>query len=140
MFGKAGSDDAGGRTVNGIRSQSKEKIFECAIDGPKLTRLQDALDLIGEARAAGATLVVLPVERLDSAFFELKSGLAGEMVQKFITYQLRLAIVGDTQAAQSESKSLRDFIREANRGQSVWFVERREELDALLDGQGAGNR
>jgi hypothetical protein len=56
------------------------------------------------------------------------------MVQKFITYQLRLAIVGDTRAAQFESKPLRDFIREANRGQSVWFVERREELDALLDG------
>lgn len=93
---------------------------------------QDALDLIGEARSAGATLVALPVGRLDAAFFELRSGLAGEMLQKFVTYQLRVAIVGDTRAMCETSKSLRDFIREANQGTSVWFVQSREELDARL--------
>lgn len=90
------------------------RVLECAAEGPLLRTAQDTVDLIGEAKSAGANLVVLPIARLDPAFFQLRTGIAGEMVQNFVTYQLTAAIVGDTTQLEAESKSLRDFIRESN--------------------------
>lgn len=125
--------------MSGTRPGLSEKIFEYAQEGPLLSRVQDALDLIGEARSADATFVVIPLGRLDPSFFELRTMLAGEMLQKFATYQVRVAIVGDTSAICAESKSLRDFIREANRGVAAWFVQNREELALRLAGASAGS-
>lgn len=53
--------------------------------------------------------------------------MAGEILQKFSTYNHKLAIVGDFSGI--ESKSLRDFIRESNRTGRILFVDNRE--DAL---------
>lgn len=128
----AGQNDAGGRSVSETRPALSGNTFECPQEGPLLSRVQDALDLIGAARSAGASLVVIPVNRLTPSFFELRTMLAGEMLQKFATYQVRVAIVGDTSALCTESKSLRDFIREANRGEVAWFVQSREELELRL--------
>jgi hypothetical protein len=97
-------------------------------EGPILTRKQDLLDLIPEAFAQKASVLVVPVPRLDPAFFQLRSGLAGEFVQKIVNYQLKLVIVGDISAQVAASEALRDFVREANRGNSVFFVPH---LDAL---------
>jgi hypothetical protein len=114
-----------------------QRILDLPAEGPLLRTGQDANDLIGEAKAAGAGLVVLPITRLDPAFLELRSGIAGDMVQKFVTYQVAVAIVGDTSPLESESKSLRDFIRESNRRGSVWFLA---DKDALREKLGTGNR
>jgi hypothetical protein len=108
------------------------RIFECAPDGKKVRGERDALDLIGEAMRQGASLVLIPVERLGEDFFKLRTRVAGEIVQKFVTYRMRLAIVGDISGHLSESSALRDFVREANRGDQVWFVANREELERRL--------
>jgi hypothetical protein len=107
-------------------------IFECDFDGPRLRTAQDANDLIGEAGRANASLVVLPVDRLPPEFFELRTGLAGEMLQKFVNYRKRLAILGDFSAYTTASKSFRDFVTECNRGNSIWFLSSRDELEARL--------
>jgi uncharacterized protein DUF4180 len=114
-----------------------KRVLECSAEGPLLCTAQDAVDLIGEAKSAGANVVVLPVTRLDPAFFQLGTGIAGEMVQKFVTYQVAAAIVGETSQLESESKSLRDFIRESNQRGSIWFLANKEELQARL---GTANR
>lgn len=36
----------------------------------------DATDLIGEVRSADASTAVVPLERIDPAFFELRTGVA----------------------------------------------------------------
>ena len=72
-----------------------ERIAECAPDGPKLSTDRDAAALIGDALGRRASTVVLPVTRLDNAFFQLRTRIAGQIVQKFANYRLRLAIVGD---------------------------------------------
>jgi predicted dehydrogenase len=114
-----------------------KRVLECSAEGPLLRTAQDAVDLIGEAKSAGANVVVLPVTRLDPAFFQLGTGIAGEMVQKFVTYQVAAAIVGETSQLESESKSLRDFIRESNQRGLIWFLANKEELQARL---GTANR
>jgi hypothetical protein len=115
-----------------FQNKPVERIFECSAEGPALSAVQDAVDLMGEAMAASATLVILPICRLDPAFFQLRTGLAGEILQKFVNYRLKVAILGDYTQLASDSIPLRDFIRESNRGNSIWFVADRKELEERL--------
>jgi hypothetical protein len=101
----------------------------CAADGPPLSTGQDAVDVIANA---GADVVAVPVARLDPGFFTLASGVAGEIVQKFVNYRVRLAIVGDIAGPLAASSSLRAFVAESNRRRDCWFVADLAELGARL--------
>jgi hypothetical protein len=103
-------------------------VRQCAADGAPIRTARDATDLISEAWEERAKVLAIPVERLHPDFFQLSSGVAGEIVQKFATYKMRVAIVGDISRYVDESTSLRDFVREANRGDQLWFVAKREEI------------
>jgi Domain of unknown function (DUF4180) len=105
------------------------RIFECAAEGTPLRSGRDATDLMSMAWEHRATLVAIPAERLGDDFFRLKTGVAGEIVQKFVNYHLPLAIVGDISRYLDESTALRDFVRESNRGNQVWFVASIDDLD-----------
>jgi len=74
--------------------------------------------------------VAVPVSRFDESFFRLRSGLAGEIMQKFVNYQVRLVVVGDISAQVAASTALRDLVTESNRGRHIWFVD---DLDELAD-------
>ena len=102
------------------------------VEGPPLAVSRDASDLVGEAFSVSAELVVLPVERLSPDFLRLSSGLAGEVLQKFVNYGLKIAILGDVSAALAASGPLRDFVYESNRGRSVWFAPDLPALEALI--------
>ena len=79
-----------------------------------------ALDLLASVRhETGCSAVVLFQEQLDGAFFRLSTGLAGEVLQKFVNYQMKLVIVGDFSGYTS--KPLQDFIRESNGGRQICF-------------------
>ena len=103
-----------------------------AYAGPPLRAERDASDLIGQAGFEGAALVAVPVDALDPSFFELSSGLAGAVVQKFVQYGLRLAVVGDVSPYTAGSEPLRAFVRESNRGRQLWFTDSPEELAERL--------
>ena len=115
-----------------VQRRSGEGVLVCAPDGPAVASTQDALDLIGATYGHDADVVAIPVARLDESFFRLRSGLAGEIMQKFVNYQVRLAIVGDIAEHVEASDALRDLVRESNRGGHVWFVADLDELDAHL--------
>lgn len=81
----------------------------------------DALDAIMSANyEVGAHRVILNKSAFNEDFFVLSTGLAGEILQKFVNYRMRLAIVGDF--GHYTSKPLKDFIRESNRGNHIGFV------------------
>ncbi len=105
-------------------------VFFCPPDGAPLASERDAVDLIGAAGDAG--WVAIPAQRLDPAFFSLSNGLAGAFLQKFVTYGLRVAIVGDIDAHTAASGALRDFVRESNAGERLWFVPSAAALTARL--------
>ena len=104
------------------------RVIECVADGRLVRTSQDAIDLIGDARSHQADLVVIPIERLGDDFFRLRTGIAGEVIQKFVTYGVCLAILGDISRHLNESSALRDFVREANQGSHCMFVTNREEI------------
>lgn len=91
----------------------------------------DAMDLLATVRyETGCTAMVLAKACLDESFFRLSSGLAGEVLQKFVNYQMRLAIVGDY--SHYTSKPLKDFIYESNQGTQVGFLNTEEKALAWL--------
>ncbi|MEU0335281.1 DUF4180 domain-containing protein [Streptomyces sp. NPDC006193] len=110
------------------------RVLRCAPDGPLLDGESAALDLIGDALGQDAGLVAVPVERIAGDFFRLRSGVAGAVVQKFAVYRLRLAVLGDVSAQVARSTALRDFVRECNRGDQLWFLADEAELDERLRG------
>ncbi len=112
--------------------KSGQRIFECAADGPPIACERDATDIIGAAFAAQPDWILIPVARLDEKFLDLKTRLAGAVLQKFVNYGFRVALVGDVSSAQAASAPLRDFIRETNAGTQIWFCPDREDFAARL--------
>jgi hypothetical protein len=103
----------------------------CDTVGRPIATVQDALDLIGAA-VSQAEVVAVPTARFDDAFFTLRTGLAGEIMQKFVNYRLRLVIIGDLSRHLESSSALRALVHESNRGQHIWFVADLDELGARL--------
>jgi hypothetical protein len=101
-------------------------------DGGPLRGDRDAVDMIGDAIGHEVTWIAVPTERLGDDFFRLSTRIAGEVIQKFVNYHRRLAIVGDISRHLEASPPLRDFVYESNRGRHVWFVADRAELERRL--------
>ncbi|MCD2442711.1 DUF4180 domain-containing protein [Agromyces sp. SYSU K20354] len=110
------------------------RVLHIAAEGAPISTPDDAADLVGDAWANQAELVAVPVERLDPAFFDLRTGIAGEITQKLVNYRLRLAVVGDIAQHVDASAALRDYVWESNRGAQVWFVADDAALEAKLAG------
>jgi hypothetical protein len=109
------------------------RVLELIADESKLQTYNDAVELIGKSFENRATLIVIPVECLDDEFFQLSTRIAGELIQKFVQYRQRLAIVGDISGFLAESSALRAFVIESNRGKDVWFLASRAELSRRLE-------
>ncbi len=92
--------------------------------------VQDALDIMANAAYGGATKLILHEKNITPDFFDLKTRIAGDILQKFSNYNMPLAIVGDF--SKYTSKSLRDFIYESNKGGMVNFVSSVEEAKERL--------
>lgn len=101
------------------------RIAEIVSDEIVLHSSEDGLDLLGNVYYQGFDKLVLHKKNIHPDFFDLKTGIAGETLQKFSNYGMRLAIVGDF--ASEKSKALNDFIGESNKGKLVNFVSTLEE-------------
>ncbi|WP_244554594.1 DUF4180 domain-containing protein [Pontibacter indicus] len=82
--------------------------------------VEDGIDLLGNIYYQDFDRVILHEQNITPDFFELKNGMAGEILQKFANYRVRLAIVGDF--SKYNRQSVQDFIRESNKGRQVNFV------------------
>ncbi len=74
--------------------------------------------------------IALNKEAIVDDFFLLSKGLAGEILQKFATYQIKFAIYGDF--SKYTSKPLKDFIYESNQGKDIFFIKNEEEAIKML--------
>jgi hypothetical protein len=96
-----------------------------------ITTAGDGLDLLGSLYFQGFDKVIIHSSHITPAFFDLKTGIAGEVLQKFSNYRVHLAIVGDF--SSNQSRSMQDFISESNRSGHINFVDSTEKaIDKLL--------
>lgn len=101
--------------------QSQDVIFHNA---------EDAAELLMNCLYQDSDSIILYEHNLPPAFFDLKTKLAGDILQKFSTYNGRLAIIGDF--SKYDSKSLADFIYESNKQGRINFVSTLEDAKAAL--------
>lgn len=106
------------------------RVYEYA--GGVLRTEADALDVIGSLFGTGTDVVAVPADLLAPEFFDLRTGLAGAVMQKFTQYGFVLAVLGDLSAHTDRSTALRSLVHESNRGRHIWFVPDRSALDARL--------
>ena len=110
-------------------SKLENKGTLCALvncENTVITDTQSALDLLMSAKCdIGTKNIVISKQLITEDFFVLSTGLAGEILQKFVNYGGRIAIYGDY--SHYTSKPLRDFIYESNKGKDVFFVSSLEE-------------
>ncbi len=121
-------------TTQTLTHQGKTIALVTAVQQPVST-VTAALDLMMSLHYhSGASRIAIAKECLNEDFFILSTGLAGEILQKFINYKMKVAIYGDY--AKYTSKPLKDFIYESNKGRDIFFTATKEEaLDRLAAAQ-----
>lgn len=112
----------------------KEKNVDIALvsSGEKvIIDTQSALDLAMTVKyETGTNKIIMDKRNISDEFFILSSGMAGEILQKFINYHIKIAIYGDYSGYTS--KPLKDFIYESNKGKDVFFVSTLDEAVDML--------
>ncbi|KGE20853.1 DUF4180 domain-containing protein [Paenibacillus wynnii] len=87
-----------------------------------IRNVQDALDLMASIKHIhDSNKIVIRQSNITEEFFELKTRLAGNILQKYVNYHTKLAVLGNFEVYNSNS--LRDSIYECNKGEQVFFLE-----------------
>ena len=106
-----------------IHSINETQIEEIVADGIIIKNYQDFLDITANCPSRN---VVIHKENIIPEFFDLKTKIAGDILQKASNYRIRIGIVGEFKAIKS--KSLRDFIYESNKTEEILFKENIEDI------------
>jgi len=95
-----------------------------------ISTIENGTDTLGNLYYQDFDKVLLYEKNIAPEFFNLKNGMAGEILQKFSNHRVHLVFVGDF--SKFDSKSLHDFIYESNKGQHVNFAGSQVEALKLL--------
>lgn len=87
---------------------------------------QDMLDIMANV---STNYIVLHEHNFEKEFFDLKTGVLGEVLLKCTNYRVYLAIIGDF--SQYESKALKAFIYESNKHRDYLFVSSLDEVKKI---------
>lgn len=107
--------------------EKDNKIFTLITGNEKIiVDVQSALDIAMSAKYdTNTNKIIIDKKIITEDFFILSSGLAGEILQKYINYNIKVAIYGDY--SRYTSKPLKDFIYESNKGNDIFFVSSKDE-------------
>ena len=103
------------------------KIAEVTSDTIIINTTSDGLNLLGNLYYQGFDKIIIHEKNITPNFFDLKNGIAGEILQKFSNYRVRLAIVGDF--SKYTGKSINDLMYESNKGRQINFMA--SQLEAI---------
>jgi hypothetical protein len=100
---------------------AESRAIEIISDEVIINSEQDALDLMADiGYLYDSRKIIMYRKNLCEDFFNLSTGIAGSVMQKFSNYRVRAAIIGDF---NDGSESLKAFIIECNRTRQVLFVK-----------------
>ena len=103
-------------------TRNNVEIANIKADETVITDAQSAVDLMMTVKyQTEIKNIAISKNLIADSFFVLSSGLAGEILQKFVNYRFRIAIYGNF--SHYTSKPLKDFIYESNNGHDVFFTD-----------------
>lgn len=97
-----------------------KKIAEVISEAILIHNVEEALQLMADLYYQETEAIIISEKNIVPDFFDLKTGIAGEILQKFSNYRMQLFIIGDFD--KYPGKSIRDFIYESNKGKLVNFL------------------
>lgn len=103
------------------------EIFSC--ETPVQT-VQDALDLVALCGEHDASRLMIHAAALSEEFFRLRTGVAGEILQKLVNYHIKMAAMLPDLAAMRGK--FRDMAAEAGRGSQFRVFDNRQEAESWL--------
>jgi PadR family transcriptional regulator, regulatory protein AphA len=104
--------------------------LECQPVGSLLASERDVLDLLAACMENGTNRILIPIDCLPDEFFDLKTGLAGVVLQKFVNYSVRAAAV--IPAERVGQGRFAEMVLETNRGSQFRVFESRESAEHWL--------
>lgn len=111
-----------------IHERGTHRTAEVIGDGAVVHTAADVLDMLASIIwNDDAQDLVIHEANIVPEFFDLRTGVLGDILQKCSNYRFRLALIGDFD--KYEGASLQAFMTESNRGRHVLFVKTLE--DAL---------
>ena len=105
------------------------KYLEGMATEPFLQQESDATTLVGLCGEHSVERLLLYAGNLSESFFDLKSGLAGAILQKFANYHVRVALVISADRVQGRFKQ---YVLEANRGNQFRSFQERTDAELWL--------
>lgn len=112
------------KTINDVAIVNSDEIV--------IKDTQSAIDFIMSVKyETNCNKIALNKNAIIDNFFILSSRIAGEILEKFITYKTKFAIYGDY--SKYTSKPLKDFIYESNNGKDIFFVATEDEAVKMLN-------
>jgi hypothetical protein len=113
-----------------VVEKNHKKYIVCDSAETPLQSEQDALDLIAACFENNTFLLMLNAEVLADDFFRLRTGLAGQVLQKFINYRVKVAVVLTKE--QRIMGKFKEFLAEANKGNDFRVFSSSEEAEDWL--------
>lgn len=113
-----------------VVEKDNKRYIEFASDEVAISKEQHALDLISVCMENGIELIIIYEEVLSEDFFNLKTGLAGAILQKLMNYHVKAALV-----IKNEEKiagRFREMVIEANKGNDFRVYQNLMEAESWL--------
>lgn len=98
--------------------------IECLPDSLPISSAQDALDLVAGCGEYRVSRLLIPESCLNEDFFNLKTGLLGEIMLKFSNYRIKAAAVISSERVGK--KKFYEFTLETNRGRDFRIIPDKE--------------
>jgi arsenate reductase len=129
---KARGEKEGNSRKTRVVNTGNGKVAVMNYDTPIIRNGQSALDfIVMVGQVDDCQRIAVNQGMIAEDFFDLSSGVAGEVAQKLVNYGVRLAVIGDFSAYTS--KPLRDFMYESNKGKHLYFVADEDEALKKLE-------
>lgn len=100
--------------------QGETKIAEVISDDILISNAEEGLQLLVDLYYQDFDKIIIHEKNVIPEFFDLKTRLAGEILQKFSNYRVQLVIIGEF--SKYPGNSIKDFIFESNKGKLVNFL------------------
>ncbi len=107
--------------------------IECLPGEGRLDSEQEALNLLAACIENNTNRLMFHAENLTGDFYRLRTGLAGDILQKFSNYHIRAAAVLTPELANQGR--FREMVLEANKGSQFRVFYDREAAERWLVGE-----
>ncbi len=97
-----------------VIEKDRLRYMEYAAAGMPLNSEKDAVDLISGCFENKIHYIVLHAQALSDDFFKLRTGVAGMILQKFINYRVKVAVVLEND--EKVKGKFKELLSESNKG------------------------